>query len=115
MLFLFQLEELRFEVVSTCLLYTIFIFLLISLPIICLQTNPVYAVFSFIITALCAFLLLLLVGAEFFAIIILIIYIGVITVLFLFVVIMYNIRSVSFLVTSVVQAPLSLLVFYKLL
>lgn|GEM_PF-3774020 len=67
-----------------------------SVFLIILQQNPVYAVFSFIMTALSTFLFLVLVGAEFFALLILIIYTGVITVLFLFVVIMYNLREMTF-------------------
>lgn len=58
-----------------------------------MQNNPVQAVFSFILTALITFLMLLILGAEFFALLVLIIYTGVITVLFLFVVIMYNLRG----------------------
>lgn len=57
------------------------------------QKNPVYAVFSFILTAIIVFLFLLTIGAEFFALLVLIIYTGVITVLFLFVVIIYNLRN----------------------
>ncbi len=60
-----------------------------------MQKNPVYAVFSFIVTAMATFTFLLLIGAEFFALLILIIYTGVITVLFLFVVIMYNLREIN--------------------
>jgi NADH-quinone oxidoreductase subunit J len=66
-----------------------------SIILISSQTNPIYAVFSFILAALSAFFLLILLGAEFFALLILIIYIGVITILFLFVVFMYNLRVLT--------------------
>lgn len=69
--------------------------LFLSLILISLQTNPIYAVFSFILTAFLTFSLLLVLKAEFFALLILIIYIGVITVLFLFVVFMYNLRIIT--------------------
>jgi NADH:ubiquinone oxidoreductase subunit 6 (subunit J) len=67
-------------------------FMISTLFLIILQTNPVYSIFSFIITAVAVFSFLLLIGAEFFALLVLIIYLGVITVLFIFVVIMYNLR-----------------------
>jgi NADH-quinone oxidoreductase subunit J len=73
----------------------IMLFMLLSVFLIIVQKNPVYAVFSFILTALFTFLFLLLIGAEFLALLILIIYTGVITVLFLFVVIMYNLRDIN--------------------
>lgn len=69
--------------------------MLLSLILIIMQKNPVYAVFSFVLTAMSTFSFLLLIGAEFFALLILIIYTGVITVLFLFVVIMYNLREIN--------------------
>lgn len=71
----------------------LFVFLLSSLLLIMLQKNPVYSVFSFIFTAIIVFLFFLVIKAEFFALLILIIYTGVITVLFLFVVIMYNLSN----------------------
>jgi len=69
--------------------------MLLSLFLIIVQKNPVYAVFSFILTAIFTFTFLLLIGAEFLALLILIVYTGVITVLFLFVVIMYNLRDIN--------------------
>jgi len=54
-----------------------------------------YAVFSFILTAVLTFGVLIFIRAEFFALLILIIYIGVITVLFLCVVLMYNLRHIN--------------------
>jgi len=69
--------------------------LLLSLLLILIQNNPVYSVFSFIFVAFIVFNILLLLGAEFFALLILIIYTGVITVLFLFVIVMYNLRQLN--------------------
>lgn len=66
-----------------------------SLLLILIYENPVYAVFSFIFIALGSFLVLLFFQIEFFALLILIIYVGVITVLFLFVVIMYNLSTIK--------------------
>ena len=70
--------------------------LVFALFLILIQNNPVYSVFNFIFIAFIVFFILVLIGAEFFALLILIIYTGVITVLFLFVIIMYNLRSIFF-------------------
>lgn len=71
------------------------------------QRNPVFSVFSFLLTIVAIMVFLLFIGAEFFALLILIIYIGVITVLFLFVVIMYNLRDldISIKVFKVTNVP----------
>lgn len=90
--------------------------MLISLILIIMQKNPVYAVFSFILTAMSTFSFLLLIGAEFFALLILIIYTGVITVLFLFVVIMYNLREINIgkIVTQFITDPSAFLIAFKI-
>jgi NADH-quinone oxidoreductase subunit J len=93
--------------------FILFGILLSTLLLIIVQTNPVYAVFSVILSALTLFSILLLIGAEFFALLILIIYTGVITVLFLFVVIMYNLREVPTYLYHILLNPLFLLLLFK--
>lgn len=95
------------------LLNVLFLLLILTLFLIIMQRNPVYAVFSFILTALLVFTLLLLMGAEFFALLILIIYTGVITVLFLFVVIMYNLRDIQLYIHNILFSPFFVLVYAK--
>lgn len=92
------------------------LFMLLSLIIIVMQKNPVFAVFSFILTAMSTFIFLLLIGAEFFALLILIIYTGVITVLFLFVVIMYNLREINIgkILTRFVIDPSTFIIAFKI-
>lgn len=92
------------------------LFMLLSLILIIMQKNPVYAVFSFVLTAMSTFSFLLLIGAEFFALLILIIYTGVITVLFLFVVIMYNLREINIgkIVTQFVMDPSAFIIAFKI-
>ena len=92
------------------------VFMLLSLILIIMQKNPVYAVFSFVLTAMSTFSFLLLIGAEFFALLILIIYTGVITVLFLFVVIMYNLREINIgkIVTQFVMDPSAFIIAFKI-
>lgn len=90
------------------------VFMIITLFLIVMQRNPVYAVFSFILTALSVFFFLILIGAEFLALLILIIYTGVITVLFLFVVIMYNLRDVKLYIHNLLYNPLVVVVAFKI-
>jgi len=85
-----------------------------SLFLIVFQKDPVFAVFTFIIIALLSFFLLTLIGAEFLALLILIIYTGVITVLFLFVVIMYNLRNINIHIQSLLFNPFIGFLIYKL-
>jgi NADH-quinone oxidoreductase subunit J len=93
---------------------TLIFSMIIALFIIVFQKDPVFAVFSFIIIALISFFLLTLIGAEFLALLILIIYTGVITVLFLFVVIMYNLRNINIYIQSLVFNPFVSFLIYKI-
>jgi NADH:ubiquinone oxidoreductase subunit 6 (subunit J) len=92
----------------------LFVLMLLTSIMIALQNNPVYAVFSFILTALMVCVCFLLLGAEFFALLILVVYTGVITVLFLFVVIMYNLREMLVSLRGVFYHPFFFCVLYKL-
>ena len=89
-------------------------FMVLTVFLIVIQRNPVFAVFSFVLTALSTFSFLILIGAEFFALLILIIYTGVITVLFLFTVIMYNLREVNINLRNIFFNPILLLVGIKM-
>lgn len=98
--------------INKCI-FILFGMLFSTLVLIIVQTNPVYAVFSVILSALTLFSILLLIGAEFFALLILIIYTGVITVLFLFVVIMYNLREVPPYIYNILFNPFFVLMLCK--
>ena len=102
------LNQIQITLINVTLL-----FMLASLILIAIQSNPVFAVFGFITTALSAFTFLILIGAEFFALTILIIYTGVIAVLFLFVVIMFNMRELKTQVRSVVFNPITAVALLK--
>lgn len=58
-------------------------------------SNPVTSVFFLIVCFFCGFILFLIFGAEFLSILILIVYIGAVSVLFLFVIMMMNLRLVE--------------------
>lgn len=90
------------------------IFMILTVFLIIIQRNPVFAVFSFVLTALSVFSFLILIGAEFFALLVVIIYTGVITVLFLFTVIMYNLRDANISLHSTFFNPFWLLVVTKI-
>src|SRR5438105_2328482 len=81
--------------------------------LILIQRNPVFAVFGFVLTAFSTFLFLIFIGAEFFSLLILIIYTGVITVLFLFTVIIYNLRDVNINLRNFFFNPILVLVAIK--
>jgi NADH:ubiquinone oxidoreductase subunit 6 (subunit J) len=55
--------------------------------------NPVFSIFSLIVTFISSIFLLLLMEVEFLAYIYLIVYVGAIAVLFLFVIMLLNIRA----------------------
>lgn len=79
------------------LIYILFFYLFIILIIffsalVILFRNPIYSVLSLIIVFCCTTFVFLLLGLEFIAITFLIVYVGAIAVLFLFVVMMLNIK-----------------------
>ena len=78
------------------LFYLIYFLVLFSSLLVILSENAVYSVLFLILTFCNIVLLLLLLGIEFFAFLLLIVYVGAIAVLFLFVVMMLNIKKTSF-------------------
>lgn len=72
-----------------------FFFTVLSALFVVLSTNAVHSVLFLILTFCNIIFLLLLIGAEFFAFLLLIVYVGAIAVLFLFVVMMLNIKTVK--------------------
>lgn len=77
------------------LFYLIYFLILFSSLFVILSENAVYSVLFLILTFFNTILLLLLMGIEFFAFLLLIVYVGAIAVLFLFVVMMLNIKKTS--------------------
>jgi NADH:ubiquinone oxidoreductase subunit 6 (subunit J) len=88
--------------------------IVLSILLVLVQNNPVYSVFSFIFIAFIVFNILLLLGAEFFALLIIIIYTGVITVLFLFVIVMYNLREMGISDFNIWYSVLFIIIITKL-
>ena len=79
------------QVSNTIYIY-IFLMVLISSISILFSKNPIHAVFFLIIVFLHVSLLLLLLHVEFLAFLIFIVYLGAIAVLFLFVIMIFNIN-----------------------
>ncbi len=78
------------------LCFHIFLILAIgSIFLVIRRKNPISAIFAFIIFAIMLYGLLFIIGAEFIALVVIIIYTGVIAVLFLFVVLMYNLHTLN--------------------
>lgn len=83
--------------ISEIFLFNIFyFFIIISALFVIFSENAVYSVLFLILTFCNVIFLLLLIGAEFFAFLLLIVYVGAIAVLFLFVVMMLNIKKISY-------------------
>jgi len=83
------------KVIIQLLYFCLFILIISSACMVIYTKNPVYSIFFLIIVfCLCACLLILL-NVEFLGIIFLVIYVGAIAVLFLFVIMMLNIRLVE--------------------
>lgn len=80
----------------------LFIFFFLSFLIIfnaimiIININPIHSIFFLILVFVCVTVLLILLGVEFIAMLFLVVYIGAITVLFLFVVMMLNVKIIEF-------------------
>ncbi|WP_410522099.1 NADH-quinone oxidoreductase subunit J [Neoehrlichia mikurensis] len=75
-----------------CFLFYLFsFFLVVSAITVIIASNPVYSVLSLILTFFISSTLFILLGAEFIAMLIIIVYVGAVAVLFLFVVMMIDI------------------------
>jgi NADH:ubiquinone oxidoreductase subunit 6 (subunit J) len=77
--------------------------------------NPIYAIFSFILTVINIVIILILLGVEFLAIIYLIIYIGAIVVLFLFIMMMIDLQEIITYKLTFIEDLINRLIFFKIL
>jgi len=84
------------------------IFLIITSLLVIFSRNPVYSVLFLILTFLTASFISILFNAEFLGILFIIIYVGAIAVLFLFVIMMLNIKVLS--IVNYFFAPIFLLI-----
>jgi NADH-quinone oxidoreductase subunit J len=97
------------------LLYnSVWLFILLLLMIIVTQIDPVYAIFSFIFLSILVFSFLLFLGVEFISLLLVIIYTGVVAVLFLFTVIIYNLRSLSLYTDYLYYNPFWIFIIIKI-
>ncbi len=76
-------------------LTTLSILIFVTASMIILAKNPVHSILFLVIVFVCTTGLLILLGAEFVGMLFLVVYVGAITVLFLFVVMMLNIKIVE--------------------
>ena len=90
--------------------YTFAIISVISSIMVIIAKNPVHSVFFLILTFFNATGLFVLMGAEFLAMLLLVVYVGAVAVLFLFVVMMLNIDFNSLRTGMIKNAPLGLLI-----
>lgn len=83
--------DLIFET-NNLLLVTVGFFLSISAIMVIFSSNPVHAVFFLILVVLCLSSIFIGLGIEFLGVVLIVVYVGAIAVLFLFVVMMLNVR-----------------------
>jgi len=74
------------------------------------SNNPIHSVFYLVIVFACAAMLLILLGIEFIPVLLMIVYVGAIAILFLFVVMMLNIRLVEYLENSSRYVPIGFII-----
>lgn len=91
------------------LYYTFCIITLVSALMVIQVSNAIYSVLFLILTFCNIACLLLLLGAEFFAFLLLIVYVGAIAVLFLFIVMMLNIKIITQVKLFTLTFPLGVL------
>ena len=90
--------------------YIFAIIAVISSVMVILSKNPVHSVFFLILVFFNATGLFVLMGAEFLAMMLLVVYVGAVAVLFLFVIMMLNIDFTSLRTGMIKNAPLGLLI-----
>jgi NADH-quinone oxidoreductase subunit J len=89
--------------------------LILSALFIILSKNPIHSILYLILVFVCSSGLLLLLGAEFLSMIFLIIYVGAISVLFIFVIMMLNIRMIELRENLIKYVPLTFIISFILL
>lgn len=90
--------------------YAFSVIMVVSALMMTISRNPVHAVLWLILTFVCASGLMVLLGAEFIAMIMLMIYVGAVAVLFLFVVMMLDINFETLKGEMAKAAPLGILI-----
>lgn len=73
-----------------------------------INTNPIHSIFFLILVFVCTTILLILLGVEFIAMLFLVVYIGAITVLFLFVIMMLNVKIIEFNEKFITYLPIGI-------
>ena len=96
-------------------IYTIFnIFLILFALIVIISRNPIYSLFCLILVFVNTAFTLFLLKIEFFALILLIIYAGAISILFLFVILVLDIKNTEFDKNELIfESPISLILGLK--
>lgn len=74
------------------------------------STNPVHSIFALVMTFAFTCILLMMEGAEFLSLLFIIVYVGAIAILFLFVVMMLNIRLVELMDNATRYIPIGFLI-----
>ena len=87
------------------------IFILSCALMVILSKNPVHSIFYLILVFCGAATLLISIGAEFLGLVLIIVYVGAVAVLFLFIVMMLNIKTIELNANYINYLPLAFILF----
>ena len=102
--------SLKTKMITNILFYTFSIILLLSSFMVILVTNSIYSVLFLVLSFFSASSLLFLLNCEFLALVFILIYVGAIAVLFLFVVMMLDLKTSTFKKDNLKYFPFGFLV-----
>ena len=95
--------------------YTLlFVFIIICSILVIIAKNPVHSILYLILVFCASSLLLVSIGSEFLGIIFIVVYVGAIAVLFLFVIMMLNIKIIELNENIIRYLPLTFIIFFIL-
>lgn len=87
--------------------------LIVSVVVVILSKSPIHSVFYLILTFLLVSILFMILGAEFLSVLLLVVYVGAVAVLFLFVVMMLNLRIIVSYTTFYNYLPMGMVLSFN--
>lgn len=95
---------------SEIIFYTLAIGSVLCGAMVISSNNPIHSVFYLVLVFACASVLLILLGIEFLSVLLMIVYVGAIAILFLFVVMMLNIKLVEYVENTSRYVPIGFII-----
>lgn len=94
--------------------YILLLFIIVSCVFTILSTNPVRSILFLILTFTNSSFLLILLGLDFLGLSLIVIYVGAVAILFLFIIMLINIKEVEFSENIIKYIPLGCLLIYNI-